>query len=364
MIAEVSDADTPRLLLESGDVIDLKTKLLVPGFIDVHCHGAAGVDVNTANVEGLLDIGKYLARKGVTGWMPTFVPDSIENYRAVVNAIEQVLEQQEAISCARILGVHYEGVFANEKMCGALRPEYFKAYSSRADIDSLPVPKSGVKMITISPEIENGIELAGELVSSGWVVSIGHTNAPVDVLEKAFDCGAKHLTHFFNAMSGIHHRDIGVAGWGLSKQGVTFDIIADGIHVNPEMIRLAVNAKGTAGVTLISDSIAPTGLGDGTYELWGASIEVVNGRTRNEKGAIAGSVITVADAARMMSSLGYSIQEISSMASSNPARLLGFGNITGSIDVGKRADLVIMNESFVVETVIVGGKEVKSVENG
>lgn len=295
----------------------------LPGFIDIHNHGAVGVDVNSAATDDLLQVSEFLATQGVAGWLPTLVPDSNEVYRSVIDAIDDAVERQKQVSTpqARILGVHYEGVFANEKMCGALRPEYFKRFTSR-ELDELPTPQNGAKMMTLAPEVEGGIELVRELSGRGWIASIGHTHADVATLRAALDAGAKHLTHFFNAMSGIHHREMGVAGWGLTEGGVTFDIIADGKHIAPEMVAFACRTKGVESVSLISDSVAPTGQGDGSFELWGERIAVVNGTTRNQRGSIAGSVITMLDAARNMLRWGFSVDEVAMMASRNPARLL------------------------------------------
>ena len=130
------------------------------------------------------------------------------------------------------MGVHYEGIFANEKMCGALRPEYFKRFGDTLSL-ALPRLKSGAHLTTLAPEVTGGIDLIRLLVSEGWVPLIGHTNADVATLDAAFSAGARHMTHFYNAMTGIHHRDLGVAGWALTKSDVTFDIIVDGIHVEP-----------------------------------------------------------------------------------------------------------------------------------
>ncbi|MBX3245469.1 MAG: N-acetylglucosamine-6-phosphate deacetylase [Acidobacteria bacterium] len=330
---------------------------LTAGYIDVHNHGAVGIDVNEADTDGLLEIARFLARNGVTAWLPTLVPDSDENYRRVIEAIDRLMEIQAEMPIAQAVGVHYEGVFANEKMCGALRPQFFKRFTG-GEAASLPRLKHGVHMTTFAPEVEGGIELVRELKRLGWVASIGHTRADIETLNAAFSAGASHVTHFFNAMTGIHHRDVGVAGWALTTEGVTFDIIADGLHVNPKMLDLACRAKSPDNVLLISDSVAPTGLGDGTFDLWGENISVTNGKTQNERGSIAGSVITMHDAVRRMLSLGFSMSEIEQMASVNPARLLSLDVEMGSVEAGKRADLVVFNESNDIERVIVGGKEV------
>ncbi len=343
---------------ESGaDVFEALGNMVVPGYIDVHNHGAVGVDVNAADVDGLVAIGEFLARNGVTAWMPTVVPDSDENYARVIDVIDRLMEIQVEMPIAQAVGVHYEGVFANEKMCGALRPEFFKKFTG-SELNELPRLKSGVHMTTFAPEVDGGIELTKELTKQGWVASIGHTKANTKTLDQAFKAGAKHLTHFYNAMTGLHHRDVGVVGWAFSNKDVTFDIIADGIHVHPKPLEFACRAKGCDKVSLISDSVAPTGLADGEFELWGEKISVVKGRTQNERGSIAGSVITMHDAVREMFALGFSTVEIEQMASLNPARLLGLEGSHGSLEAGKRADFVVLNEQHLIEAVWVGGRRV------
>ncbi len=344
-------------IISSIEVADAAEHLALPGFVDIHNHGAIGVDVNSASVEDLLRTGEFLATKGVTAWLPTLVPDSDDNYQRVTDSINNAMRLQVDKPIAQIVGVHYEGVFANEAMCGALRPQYFRNGHWAMDGGQLPKLDHGVHMTTLAPEIDGGIEVIEQLVADGWIVSIGHTKADTPTLERAFAAGARHLTHFFNAMTPIHHRNIGVAGWGISREGVTFDIIADGIHVAPEMVRHACRSRGTDRVSIISDSVAPTGLGDGDYELWDEKLAVINGRTQNERGSIAGSVCTMADEIRLMHDLGFSVGEIAAMASTNPARLLGLDD-RGSLEIGKRADYVLVDDEMKIIATYIGGRPV------
>lgn len=341
--------------VEVDRAIDCTGLTALPGFIDIHIHGAVGVDINVADVDGLLEVGRFLATKGVTAWMPTLVPDSDENYRRAISTIDELMEIQTDEPIAQAVGVHYEGVFANERMCGALRPEFFKSFTG-SEVAELPRLKEGVHMTTFAPEVDGGIELAGELARQGWIASIGHTRADVETLQSAFDAGARHVTHFFNAMTGMHHRDVGVVGWALANRDVTFDIIADGIHVHPTMIELASRVKTPDLVSLISDSVAPTGLGDGEFEIWGETVSVENGRTKNVRGSIAGSVITMLDGVRRMRSLGFSEVEVSCMASSNPATVLGLESTHGSIATGNRADIVLLDAEQNVRLTIIDGR--------
>jgi N-acetylglucosamine-6-phosphate deacetylase len=341
---------------DSGQEINLNGLRLFPGFIDVHIHGAVGVDTNAANADDIYKMAKFLAENGVTAWLPTFVPDSDENYRKVIGEIDELMRIQAAEPIAQAVGVHYEGVFANEKMCGALRPEFFKTFRNGDEITQIPKLRKGVHLTTYAPEIENGVELTKELARSGWIPSIGHTRADAETLDAALAAGARHVTHLFNAMTGVHHRDIGVAGWALTTDEVSCEIIADGVHVHPEMLKFAARSKPADKFLLVSDSVLPAGLGDGEFEIWGEKISVVNGKTQNERGSIAGSVITMLDAVIRMLSLGFTEAEVSRMASLNPARLLGIEKDCGSIEEGKRADLVALDKNGEVKFVMVGGK--------
>ena len=337
----------------ADEVVDLDGASLLPGFIDVHIHGAVGVDVMDATADGLEKVSRYLASEGVTGWLPTFVPASDENYASAVDVIAQSMA---AVGGARVLGVHYEGPFVNTAQCGALHTEYFKTYSGPNELAFLHVPQDAVRMITLAPEVSGGIELVRELKRRGWVISIGHTRADVNVLDDARDAGAHHMTHFMNAMAPLHHRSPGPIAWGLSREDVTFDLIADGIHLDRFMLRLLMKVKGTGQISLISDAIAAAGKGDGDFQIWGETISVRNGRTANASGSIAGSVISMLDAVRLMRSLGVPYVDLAQMASANPARLLGVYDVCGSIEIGKRADLVALDASGKVKTSVVSGQ--------
>jgi N-acetylglucosamine-6-phosphate deacetylase len=355
VITSVLIADGKIASLNGGladEEIDLAGATLLPGFIDVHIHGAVGIDVMDASAADLRKVSEYLASQGVTGWLPTFVPASDENYASAVAAISAARHG----SGAQILGVHYEGPFVNTAQCGALHTEYFKTYSGPEVLNSLPLPEQGVRMITLAPEVSGGIELIRELKSRGWVISIGHTRADLKVLEEAGDAGARHMTHFMNAMAPLHHRSPGPIAWGLSREDVTFDLIADGIHLDPFMLRLLLRMKGTGGISLISDAIAAAGMGDGDYNIWGETITVKNGRTANASGSIAGSVISMLDAVRLLHSLDVSYVDLARMASLNPSRLLGVDRTCGSIEPGKRADLIVVDQHGNIKLTLIAGK--------
>lgn len=353
-----------RIGVESNGLRSRVTKsldglTLYPGFVDVHIHGANGIDVIQATAADLCLVAEFLTRAGVTAWLPTFVPAPDSDYQQANSAIEAAITAQAEVNAgARILGVHYEGPFVNSAQCGALRVAYFKQFSKGTEIDELPTPKTpnAVCMMTLAPEIEGGIELVRELGKRGWVSAIGHTRAGIDVLDAAFAAGAAHMTHFMNAMAPLHQRAPGPIAWGMLKDDVTCDIIADGIHLDPFVLRLLLRTKGSDRLALISDAIAAAGKGDGQYTIWGQTIRVEDGRTQNANGNIAGSVITLADAVRMMLSLGASENEVARMSATNPSRLLKIDDECGSIEEGKRADLVGLDEKGIVRWTMVGGE--------
>ncbi len=369
-IVRVFDYEKPQL--PPADIsVDLGGSTLFPGFIDVHIHGAAGIDTMTASADELGRVAVFLARKGVTAWLPTLVPAAQEQYEQAIDAIQEAVAQTsvcddsgtrdhrlKSAPPARVLGVHYEGPFVNSEQCGALHHEHFRTFKEAADLDALPaIKKEGaLHMITLAPEIDGGVELVRELHRRGWIVSIGHTRATAAVLDQALLAGAHHMTHFMNAMAPLHHRAPGPVGWGLNHDEVTFDVIADGVHLDPSILKLILRSKTADRISLISDAIAPTGLGDGEYDVWGEKIVVKNGRTQNARGSIAGSVITMLNAVRTMLSLGVAESDVARMASLNPARLLGIADDYGSIEEGKRADLVALDEGRDWRLTIVGGQ--------
>ena len=350
----IEDGKIASLERERGDEeLDLAGTTLLPGFIDVHIHGSVGIDVMDATAEQLAEVSVFLASQGITGWVPTFVPAADKDYASGVEAIAKAASISRG---ARVLGVHYEGPFVNSAQCGALHTEYFKTYSSSRDVEALPVPGNLVRMTTLAPEIDGGVDLVRELKSRGWVISIGHTRASLDILDEALAAGARHMTHFMNAMSPLHHRAPGPIAWGLAHDDVTCDIIADGIHLDPFMLRLLLKVKSERGISLISDAIAAAGKGNGDYQIWGETISVKDGRTSNAAGSIAGSVITMLDAVQLMRSLDVSYVQLAQMASLNPARLLGLDHECGSIEVGKRADLVAIDQDGNVRLTLIGGR--------
>lgn len=358
--------DAPAGLGES-DKIDAGGAFVAPGMIDIHIHGSAGVDVQNADQDELAKLSEFLLSEGVTGYLATFVPTDEESYKQTIGEIENYIAHQDEDQPkgARILGIHFEGPFVSHEKCGALQRKHFRTYSGDSQSVAVFTQRENANLqyartMTLAPEIEGGIDLIEELTRNQVRSFIGHTIATPDILDKAVAAGARHITHFPNALEPLHHRKPGAVAWGLLHNDVTLDCIADFHHVHPLMLQLIHQNKSAEGVALISDAIKPTGLGNGEFVVWGDKINVTDGLTAlvegPSKGTIAGSVISMHDALKNISSLNIAIHEASCMASLVPARAAGIADAYGSIEAGKRADLIIFDEDFRLSLAIIGGK--------
>lgn len=365
-IAEVFSSGELPTGLGDSEKLDVGGAYLAPGMIDIHIHGSVGVDVQNTDSEGLATLSAFLLRAGVTGYLATFVPTDDEGYRRAIATVEQYISQQDQPDNrgARVLGIHFEGPFVSHQKCGALQRRHFRVYDENpASLDGftrrLNSALSYVRAMTLAPEIAGGIALIEELTRRGVRSFIGHTTATTDTLDSAVQAGARHITHFPNALEPLHHRQPGIVAWGLLNREVTLDCIADFQHVHPLMLRLLHQNKTAARMALISDAILATGLGDGEFTVWGDRIEVKNGITAlmegAAKGTIAGSVITMREALQNIAGLGIAIPEAVEMAAGVPARAIGVEDDYGSMETGKRADLIAFDDQFQVQLAIVGG---------
>ncbi len=347
--------------------IDLGGAYLAPGMIDIHIHGSAGVDVMDADQESLRKLSEFLLKQGVTGYFATLVPTDERGYRSALAEIASHIKQQNEAAenhneslGARLLGVHFEGPFVSRARSGALNSAHFREYdgNTRA-IEIFTGLRTGARLMTLAPEVKGGIELIRELTSQGVRTFIGHSKADPQTLDRAAEAGARHITHFPNALDPLHHRKPGAIGWGLVRTDVSLDCIADFHHVHPLMLELIFRSKTADQVALISDAILPTGLGDGSWRVWGEMISVRDGRTAlgdgSAEGTIAGSVITMSQALKNVIALGVEIDKALRMASIVPARAAGVDREVGSITVGKRADLIVLDKEFNVQMGIMGG---------
>ena len=338
------------------EVMDLGGAALGPGFIDVHTHGGDRVELMDGG-DAAARLARFFVRHGVTSFLPATLTASLEDIAEAVESARQAMVNPTG--GAHVLGVHLEGPFVSPERLGAQSPDFCIPPTAENVARLLKVAGDVARIVTMAPEEEGGIEAVKTFTEHGVIVSVGHTVATAEQAMAAFAAGAREATHLFNGMQPMHHRQPGVVGAVLATKGVMAEIIADGVHLVPTTIRLAVAAKGVDGVLLITDSMAATGCKDGEYILGPMKVYVRNGQARLESGSLAGSTLTldraVVNVARWTKAgLGGAWQ----MASLNPARQLGIDDHVGQIAPGYDADLTAMNGSGQVVMTMVGGEVV------
>ena len=308
----------------------------VPGFVDLQVNGFAGVDLMSADAEGYRRAGEALLETGVTSYLPTFISAPEEDLLAALGNVPL-----EAAG-ARILGVHLEGPFLSKERLGIHPP------AARRDPDPALLERllgaGPVRMMTLAPELPGADELIDRLLLGGIAVSCGHTDATAAEAVRAFDRGARAVTHIFNAMRPFLHRDPGLAGAALAREDVIVQIILDGVHLAEETARVVWQAA-PGRVALVTDAVAAAGVGDGFYFLGGSEIEVRNGVARSLDDILAGSALTMIEAVRNLHALGIPLEDALDSATSVPARV-----------IGAAADVVVLSEELEIERVLIGGE--------
>lgn len=335
--------------------IDLEGQKVIPGLIDLHSHGAMGADFSDGDYEGLKRMAAYLAGQGVTAFAPasmTLPYDVLA--RAFATAKQLRDEQPEGLS--RLMGIQMEGPFFSEKKKGAQNADYLRL----PDAEAFKAVNDGcgglVKIADVAPELEGAEEFIRE-VSKTSRVSVAHTDADYDAAKMAFAAGARHLTHLFNAMPSIHHRNPGVIGAAAEREDVVAELICDGLHVHPSAVRMAFRLF-PGRVCLISDALRCVGMPDGEYELGGQPVFLKDNIARLADGTIAGSASNLYTC--MLNAISFGIPEDTAItaATLTPARELGCDDRLGSIEVGKLADFVVCGEDLTRHEVYIGGKRV------
>jgi N-acetylglucosamine-6-phosphate deacetylase len=376
LFTPLSRIDQPLLLIEDGlvveccsrakrdtpgscRIVDFGDAILVPGFLDIHIHGGAGRDVMDAAPDSLATVEHQVARHGVTGYFPTTVTASVDATLAALERLADAIEltpprQEKNTLRARALGIHLEGPFISHKRRGVHPEEYLLPPSVEMFERFWNAARGHIRMITLAPELPGALEVISAARNRNVCVSLGHTDASMEESLIAVDAGASHSTHTFNAMRPMLHRDPGILGEVLTDPRISADFIADGIHLDPSVVKMILGAKGPEGAALITDATAATGMPDGIYRLGGLDIEVKDGRCLRD-GTLAGSVLTMDRALRnVMSFAEWDLQSAVRLATINPARIAGLDQ-RGSLAAGSAADVVVLSAAGEVRDVIIGG---------
>lgn len=323
----------------------------VPGFVDLQVNGFAGVDFGEADADGVRRVAETLVAYGTTAFQPTLITLATEDY---VSAMKRLKSAEEQDMPARMLGVHIEGPFLSLRRVGAHEPSLVRPpepglYERLAELGPLTY-------VTLAPEMPGALELIPRLVEMGVVVAIGHSDADAATAHAAFNAGARAVTHLFNAQRPVHHRDPGITFAALARRDVVVGVIADGVHLAADTLRVVVNAA-LDRMALVTDAVAPAGLGDGEHTLGGQRLFLSGLEVRLEGGTIAGSVLTMDAAVRNLIDAGAPFEKAVACATWIPAQLIGRPEL-GTLAPGTVADVVVLDDSLSVTRTLVGGAEV------
>jgi len=340
---------------KSAKVMDASGKIVAPGFVDIHVHGGKRRDIMDASYEAVKEIAKFLVSHGTTSFVPTTIsaprPDLLRAVRAVKTAMEKGTDGAE------VLGAHLEGPYISLEKRGAHDVNYVRLPSIDEFEELWESSNRAVKVVTLAPELEGSKVLIQKLRELGIVASIGHSNATYIQAVDAIKHGVRHATHMFNRMSGFDPREPGVVGAVLVHDELTAELICDGIHVHPAAMNLLTRVKGPERVVLVTDAIRAAGMPDGEYALGKQRIIVKDGVSRLESGDFAGSTLTMDRAVRnIMKLIGTPLQTAVKMATINPAAVVNVDENKGSLETGKDADIVIIDDQINVYLTIVKGK--------
>jgi N-acetylglucosamine-6-phosphate deacetylase len=337
-----------------GRIMDFGGCYVVPGFVDIHVHGGAGEDAMDASSEGLDRLSQFLAAGGVTSFLATTHTDSQERTLEAVRRIGDATKR--GTGGARLIGLHMEGPYISTEKPGAQNSAHIRppALNELGQVEH--EADGSLRMVTLAPEVDGALEAIRWLASRGIVVAAGHTDATYDEARAGIEAGIRHATHLFNGMRSLHHREPGVVGATLEDDRVTVELIADGHHIHPAILRLVARLKGAGGTALVSDSTAVAGLSDGDYSFAGMKVTLRHGMSLLESGALAGSTIRLCDAVRNMVRVGVPLREAVEMASTTPARIAGVADRRGSIASGMDADITVLDRDLSVMLTMVGGR--------
>lgn len=318
------------------------------GFVDIHIHGAVGQDVVTSGPNGLRKMAESLARHGVVGFLPTIPASSIEETILSLKSMKEVMKDK-SLNGAKIIGAHLEGPFMKEAYKGALDYTKFAPASVEYWEKLVGDYEDVVRRVTVDPLQDGVLDFIPYLVSKNISVTIGHTAADAETVNKAIDLGAGSVTHIFNAMPPMHHRNPGPVGAALSNRKCKCELILDFLHVSPIAAKVVIEAKGSENVAIVTDSCEAAGMPDGDYELGGRLVLVRNGEARLPEGNLASSTVFMDQELRNVVTLGYTVEDAEAMLSKTPASLVFYEHDD---------DYVIIDKDYNIKEVIINGKTV------
>jgi N-acetylglucosamine-6-phosphate deacetylase len=335
--------------------VDGRGLTLLPGFIDVHTHGAVGFEVMDADRDGLARMAWFLTSHGVTSFLPTTWTGARDRTLAALKTIADAMRRPRGAGEARILGAHMEGPYLNPVRAGAQDPAHM-APPEPGELERF-LGLGIVRLMTLAPELPANAPVLDELRRRGITASAGHTDATYEQMVAAVERGVRHATHTYNAMRPLRHRDPGTVGACLTIDALRCELIADGHHVQPAAMDVLFRARGRDAVVLVSDAVRPTGLADGTHQLDERTIDVHDGAVRLPDGALAGSVLTLDRALRnFAAATGRDWAELWPAASANAAASIGVADRKGRLDAGLDADLVLLDGEATVRAVVIEGE--------
>jgi N-acetylglucosamine-6-phosphate deacetylase len=340
--------------------IDTHEYTAIPGFVDVHIHGAGGHDVMEGTPEAMHVVAETLAKHGTTSFLATTVTASPDDTVRGVEGIARFIARQHETDQPRadVLGIHYEGPFISKARRGVHPPEWIQLPSVELLARLLQAASGNGRLLTIAPELLGAAQCIDAAHEAGVVVAMGHTDATYEQARAGIARGVHHAVHVYNAMRPFSHRDSGVIGAVLTTPEVTAELIADGVHVEEAAMRLLLQAKGASSVILVSDGISATGMPDGKYMLGKFEVTVTGGVCRNSEGKLAGSTLTLDRALRNILALGIALPDAVRMLTQNPATLLGIEFKKGALRVGADADIVLVDEGLQIRNVWTRGLSV------
>ncbi|GEK33361.1 N-acetylglucosamine-6-phosphate deacetylase [Kurthia sibirica] len=352
-------AIAPTIHQQADRVIDGTNQLLFPGFIDMHIHGSAGVDVMDATQEALHKMSKSLVKEGVTSFLATTMTQKIEAIEATLETIANFENNEDE---AQLVGVHVEGPFISKNRAGAQPLDYIIAPTGELLSRWQQLSGHLLKEITVAPEVENGFEFVKMAADAGIVVSIGHSDATFEEVEKAVILGASQGTHLYNQMRPFHHREPGVVGASLVLDDIKTEMIVDFIHSHEKSVALAFKCKGPENIILITDAMRAKGVPFGDYDLGGQMVHVTQSGAHLPNGALAGSVLTMDLAVRnMQKATGCTLENLVAMSSTNAANQLKMSS-KGRIETNADADMLILSQDLTIQMTIKKGKVIYSNE--